>query len=285
MLAHVWLRLGFVLVVVGAGCSSSAPGRSTNPVSTTIAPATTTTVPVVLGPLHKVSEQAVSPVYKQGVARTPNGWIFSGTNSLWRTDDALKAVTSIDPAIPPVWAGRGFNHVGDIDVVGRYIYAPLEQQDYAKGTQAAARFDRDTLRFVDAVELPQHENSFLTIDPATMTAYTMDHFDGNALLRYDVAHGWKRLAPLRLTVTLHHTQGADILNGVIWISTSDPSNDLYGVDVHTGKVRADGSMGHTGGAGEGEGLDATTLASGDIHTVCVDPKITPVWFEHFRIGG
>jgi hypothetical protein len=50
-----------------------------------------------------------------------------------------------------VWAGRGFNHVGDIDVIGQYIYAPLEQQNYAEGTQAAAIFDRDTLRFVDAV--------------------------------------------------------------------------------------------------------------------------------------
>jgi hypothetical protein len=44
-------------------------------------------------------------------------------------------------------------------------------------------------------------------------------------------------------------------------------------------------MGHTGGAGEGEGLDATALAlaSGSVHTVCVDPKINPVWFEHFRV--
>ena len=224
-------------------------------------------------------------MYAQGVARIPNGWIFSGTNSLWRTDDALKVVTSINPAIPPAWAARGFNHIGDIDVVGRYIYAPLEQPHYEKGFQAAARFDRVTLRLVDAVMLPQHENSFLTIEPATMTAYTMDHFDGNALLRYDAAHGWRQLPPLRLSTTLHHTQGADILKGVIWISTSDPRNDLYGVDLHTGKVRADGSMGHTGGAGEGEGLDATALASGEIHTVCVDPKINPVWFQHFRIAA
>ncbi len=224
-------------------------------------------------------------MYAQGVARVPNGWIFSGTNSLWRTDDSLRVVTSINPAIPPLWAGRGFNHVGDIDVVGRYIYAPLEQQNYAEGSQAAAIFDRVTLRFVDAVMLPQHENSFLTIEPTTMTAYTMDHFDGNALLRYDAAHGWRKLPPLRLSTTLHHTQGADILNGVIWISTSDPHNDVYGVDLRTGKVRADGSMGHTGGQGEGEGLDATSLTSGDIHTVCVDPKITPVWFEHFAVAA
>jgi hypothetical protein len=279
------LTLGGTMLLVGVGCSSSGTTHAAPTASTTIAPTTTTTVPVVLGPLRKASEQAVSAVYAQGVARIPNGWIFSGTNSLWRTDDTLRVVESVNPAIPPAWAARGFNHIGDIDVVGRYIYAPLEQQNYEKGVQAAARFDRVTLRLVDAVMLPQHENSFLTIDPATMTAYTMDHFDGNALLRYDTAHGWRRLAPLRLTTTLHHTQGADILNGVIWISTSDPRNDLYGVDLHSGKVRAAGSMGHTGGAGEGEGLDATALASGEIHTVCVDPKINPVWFQHFRIAA
>ena len=269
------------MIVAGAGCSSSGASRS--PIAAPSAPApTTTTVPVVLGPLRRSPEQPVSAVYAQGVARIPNGWIFSGTNSLWRTDDAFHVVKGLAPVIPPAWQALGFDHVGDIDVIGRYIYAPLEQPDYSKGSQATARFDRDTLRFVDAVVLPQHQNSFVTIDPTTMVAYTMDEFDGNSLLRYDVTHHWRRLAPLRLGATLHHTQGADIANGVIWISTSDPHNDLYGVDLRTGKVRADGSMGHPGG--EGEGLDATPLASGLIHTLCVDPKINPVWFEHFRVA-
>ncbi|MCU1464270.1 MAG: Glycerophosphoryl diester phosphodiesterase, partial [Actinomycetia bacterium] len=249
--------LAVAVLVAATACSSSGkPSVAPAPISAT----TTTTRPAaVLGPLRKASEQAISPVYAQGVAHIPNGWIFSGTNSLWRTDNALKEVVSANPAIPAAWTARGFNHIGDIDVIGKYIYAPLEQPDYTKGQQATARFDRDTLRFVDAVTLPQHENSFVTIEPTTMTAYTMDHFDGNTILRYDVAHGWKRLAPLRLSTTLHHTQGADILNGVIWISTSDARNDLYGVDLSTGKVRSNGSMGHTGGQGEGEGLDATAL--------------------------
>jgi hypothetical protein len=271
--------LAVALLVAATACSSSGkPSVAPAPISAT----TTTTRPAaVLGPLRKASEQAISPVYAQGVAHIPNGWIFSGTNSLWRTDNALKEVVSANPAIPAAWTARGFNHIGDIDVIGKYIYAPLEQPDYTKGQQATARFDRDTLRFVDAVTLPQHENSFVTIEPTTMTAYTMDHFDGNTILRYDVAHGWKRLAPLRLSTTLHHTQGADILNGVIWISTSDARNDLYGVDLSTGKVRSNGSMGHTGGQGEGEGLDATALASGFVHTLCIDPKINPVWLAHW----
>jgi hypothetical protein len=269
------------MLAAGAGCSGSTQGGASAAGSTTRAP-TSTSVPVVLGPLPRASEQAISPLYAQGVARVPNGWIFSGTDTLTRTDDALRVVKMINPAIPPAWSARGFDHVGDIDVVGRYVYAPLEQPDYTKGFQATARFDRDSLRFVDAVELPQHENSFVTVDPKTMTAFTMDHFDGNTLLRYDVAHRWKRLPPLRLAATLHHTQGADFLDGVIWISTSDPHNDIYGVDLRTGRVQPDGSMGHTGG--EGEGLDATALPSGEVHTLCVDPKITPVWFEHFHIG-
>jgi hypothetical protein len=277
------LVLTAALLVAATACSSSAkPAAAPAPTS-----ATTTTRPAavaVLGPLHKASEQAISAVYAQGVAHTPNGWIFSGTNSLWRTDNALKEVVSANPALPAAWSTRGFNHIGDIDVIGKYIYAPLEQPDYTKGRQATARFDRDTLRFVDAVTLPQHENSFVTIDPETMTAYSMDHFDGNTLLRYDVAHSWKRLPVLRLSTTLHHTQGADILNGVIWISTSDTRNDLYGVDLRTGKVRSNGSMGHTGGQGEGEGLDATALASGFVHTLCIDPKINPVWLEHFALA-
>ena len=279
------LALACALVGLGVGCSSSG-SRSTGAPATTVArPTTTTTVPAVLGPLQLASQQPVSAVYTQGVAHVPNGWIFSGTDSLWRTDDTTKLVTSLNPAIPPAWTAKGFDHIGDIDVIGRYIYAPLEQPDYNNGFQATTRFDRISLRFIDAVVLPQHENSFVTIDPTTMTAYTMDHFDGNAILRYDVAHGWKRLAPLRLSTTLHHTQGADILNGVIWMSTSDARNDLYAIDLHSGKVRADGSMGHTGGYGEGEGLDATALASGSVHTVCVDPKINPVWFAHFRVAA
>ena len=273
-----------LVLLLGAGCSGAGSNQAAVPAPTPSAP-TTTTVPVVLGPLPGLSEQAVDPLYAQGVARVSNGWIFSGTDTLTRTDETLRVVKRIGPAIPAAWAARGFNHVGDIDVVGRYVYAPFEQPDYTKGYQATARYDRETLRFVDAIQLPQHENSFVTIDPKTMIAFSMDHFDGNALLRYDVVHGWKRLPPLRLSTTLHHTQGADINYGAIWISTSDPQNDIYGVDLGTGRVRADGSMGHIGGAGEGEGLDATALPSGEIHTVCVDPKITPVWFEHFRIGG
>jgi hypothetical protein len=282
---HRWphlVALGLSGLALVAGCSSSAENAADNNTSTTVRASnqvtSTTTVP--LRPVTLASQQKLSPLWAQGVARVPGGWIFSGTNSLWKTDEILKDVLHVGPAIPEAWKAKGFNHIGDIDVVGNYIYAPFEQPDYAKGHQATARYDRNTLRFVDAVMLPQHENSFVTIDPATMTAYSMDHFDGDALLRYDVVHDWRPLPPLRLSKLLHRTQGADVYGGAIWISTDDAQHGVYRVDMSTGATTRVARLGHPGG--EGEGIDATALPSGFLHALCVDAKLVPVWFEHFR---
>jgi hypothetical protein len=76
----------------------------------------------------------------------------------------------------------------------------------------------------------------VTIDPKTMTAYSMDEFDGNSLLRYDVADAWKPLPPLHMSELLHQTQGADVYRGAIWISTDDAQKGVYRVDMHTGAV-------------------------------------------------
>jgi hypothetical protein len=265
-----------------AGCSSSARSVVDNTTSTTVRASTqvTSSTTMLPGPVGLASQQKLSPLYAQGVARVPGGWIFSGTNSLWKTDEILKDLTHVGPAIPAAWKAKGFNHIGDIDVVGRYVYAPFEQPDYAKGHQATARYDRDTLRFVDAVMLAQHENSFVTVDPATMTAYSMDHFGGDALLRYDVAHEWKPLPPLRMNRLLHRAQGADVYGGAIWISTDDAQHGVYRVDITTGVTTQVAKLGHP--RGEGEGIDATALPSGFLHALCIDVKLVPVWFEHFR---
>lgn len=261
-----------------AACSSSA-----NHATARTAPIVTTTTQPFGVRAERTGEQRLPPLYAQGVAHVPGGWIFSGTNALWRTDNALHVVKMLAPAIPDAWKAKGYNHVGDIDVVGRYIYAPFEEPDYSKGHQATARYDRITLQFVDAVVLPQHQNSFVTVDPKTMIAYTQDEFDGNTLLRYDVSHGWKPLPQLHMSKVLHHTQGGDAAHGAIWISTDDPQHGVYRVDLATGRVVQVAQMGHAGG--EGEGIDATDLPSGFLHTLCVDQKYVPVWFEHFRAAA
>jgi hypothetical protein len=232
------------------------------------------------------SKQEIPVTFNQGIARVRGGWILSGTLSpipntdvLVRTDEQFNVVTRNEAAIPSEWRSRGYVHIGDIDVVGNVVYAPFEQPDYSQGHQVTARYDARTLEFRDAVELAQHENSFVTVDPKTRIAYSMDNFDGDALLRYDVAHAWKPLRPLKLSMLLEHTQGASIADGAIWISTSDAHNDVYRVDMKTGRVSRVAQI--TDPPGEGEGIAVTPLPSGYLHATVLDPDMTKVWVEHF----
>jgi len=229
------------------------------------------------------SEQKAAANFQQGIARIRNGWVLSGTNTIARVNEKLKVTKSVVNPIPVDLKVQGYNHVGDIDVVGTSIYAPLEQGDYERGTQVTARYDLKTLELLDTVLLAQHENSFVTVDAQTMIAYSMDRFDGSELLRYDVNADWAPLPPLVMDATVTKVQGADVAAGAVWLSTSDPTNGLYRVDLATGHVDSLGSAGHLGG--EGEGIDATKRRSGRVHTLTVDPKRTPVWLGHFAVAG
>src|SRR5690349_15969503 len=87
------------------------------------------------------SQQKLPTRYNQGVAHSGNAWIFSGTNVLARVDAKLKVLTERESVIPPEWTAKGYNHVGDVDVVGGVLYAPFEQPDFNLGRQATARYD------------------------------------------------------------------------------------------------------------------------------------------------
>lgn len=229
------------------------------------------------------SEAQLDPVYNQGIARAKDGWILSGTDVLARLDDRLQDVKRVPQAIPPDWAAQGYNHIGDVDVVGRYVYAPYEQPDYDRGQQAMARYDAKTLAFVDAVPVPQHEASFVTVDPNTMIAYSMDRFGGDALLRYDVRKHWRALPPVHMSQFVDRVQGADVAGDAVWLSTDDDSNTLYRVSLPRGRVEALGNAGHVDG--EGEGIDATKVGRDQLHVLTVDVKISPVWLGNLAVSG
>jgi hypothetical protein len=228
------------------------------------------------------SEQEGPPGYQQGLARVADGWIFTGTATMGRTNEQLKVVKTNNQPIPLEWKRKGFNHVGDPDVAGKFLYAPLEQSQYERGDQAMARYDAKSLKLVDIVPVTEHEASFVTVDPKTMIAYSMDRFGGDALLRYDLRKNWAPLPPLAMSRFVDKVQGADVADGAVWLSTSNDTNELFRVDLKTGQVDDLGSAGHIGG--EGEGIDATELKSGRLHTLTVDPTRAPIWFGHFTVS-
>jgi hypothetical protein len=195
-------------------------------------------------------------------------------DGLFVTDDALHQTVKRAPVIPPEWRARRFDHIGDIDVVGNVLYAPLEQPDYDKGQQAVLTFDATTLTYTGSVDLAQHHASFITVDDATGIAYSTDEFGDRAMTRYDTEHDWRALAPLRMSRFVDQIQGGDVRDGAIWLSTDDDTNGVYRVDLRTGDVQSLGSMGHSDG--EGEGIDATRVDGGDLHTLSVDVKLAPM---------
>jgi hypothetical protein len=253
-------------------CSSGSPDRprATRSGVTT----TTTTTAATTYSANVVGEADVDPSYRQGLARVGAGWIFSVNNGLFLTDDALHQTANLVPAIPAEWMARGFDHIGDIDVADGVVYAPLEQPDYERGRQAMLTYDATSLAYTGGFDVAQHHNSFVTVDPSTMIAYSMDRFGGDALVRYDVKDDWRPLAPLRMSTRVDRVQGGDIYGGAAWLSTDDATDGVYRIDLASGKVDALGSIGHVDG--EGEGIDAIPSPKGDLHVLSIDVKVTPV---------
>ena len=262
------------VLTVGAGCSSSEP--NTAPPSS-VATTTTTTLPPTLAP--KPVEVVVDPIFRQGVAKTSAGWVFSFNDGLYLTDEAFTITKRVQPAVPAPWKAKGFNHLGDIDVVDGVLYAPLEQPSRA-GTQAMLQYDAATLTFQSGVEVAQHHASFVTVDDGI--AYSADFFSDRALTRYDVTQKWKPLAPLALSKRIDRIQGADIHEGFAYLSTDDATDGVYRVDLETGKVLKLGALPRPV-EGEGEGIDATPTAAGALHVLSASLKIVPVWLVHLQL--
>lgn len=229
------------------------------------------------------SGQALDPAYDRGLARTTDGWVVSGGNVLVRLDERLSPVRRIDAAIPDAWAQRGFDHVGDVDIAGTTLYVPFEQADRTEGRQAMARYDVDSLTFRDAVIVDQDENPFVAVDGATGIAYSINQSSGNALLRYDVRAGWRRLTPLTMDRRLDQVQGAAVGRDAVWLVTNDDHHGMYRVDIDTGSVTDVGSAPPS--TGEAVAIDVAEISSGDLHAMVVDADRAGVTLDHFRTNG
>ncbi|MFN8019295.1 MAG: hypothetical protein U0P45_14415 [Acidimicrobiales bacterium] len=183
-------------------------------------------------------------------------------------------------AIPPL-ARQGYDHLGDPDVHGGLIWIPVERQDKTQGRQVTARYDEDTLRFVDAFEVPQHHNSFVAVG-SDGTVYSADQFTDDTIVRYRrKGDGLEPLPPLVMDRTIAKIQGGDVADGALWLSTDDATNGLYRVDLDTGAVTSLGSAGHVDG--EGEGIDATPLRGALLHALVADERIAPMWVVDVRV--
>jgi hypothetical protein len=273
--------LASAVLLLGA-CSSGSDAGSGEPTTSAPADTSTTAAPATGITASVASEREVDRAYRQGLGKAAEGWVFSTNFSLFRTDEALVRTVTVDAAIPPEWVEKGYDHIGDVDVVGDVVHVPLEQPDYGADRQAMLRYDLETLGYLDGVEVSQSHNAWVAVDADTMTAYSMSGFSDDTVLRYDIDAGWEPLEPIQLSTTIDRVQGGDLRDGALWLSTDDETDGVYRVDLATGDVVALGSIGHV--ESEGEGIDATTLDAGDLHVLTAAPLPGPVLLVALEIA-
>lgn len=275
---------GLLLVATACGGDDeddATPGTTTD-TTTTTTEATTTTVP----PDQQATiteEVEVDGLYRQGLARVDDGWIFTSQWSLHRTDEDLAVVVEDRDAMPDELKPLGYDHIGDADVHDGILWVPLEH-DAGKdtGEQLTARYDAETLAYVDSFPVAQHHNAFIAIDDDGVL-WSADFFSDDTLLRYTVEGTTvTMLEPLVMERTIERIQGADIAAGSIWLATDDEQNGVYRVDMETGAVDDLGSMGRP--AGEGEGIDVTDLPSGLLHTLVANEAGIPMHLVHMSVA-
>ena len=110
----------------------------------------------------------------------------------------------------------------------------------------------------------------------------MDRLGGDEVLRYDLGGlRWRRLPSLHLRRRVENVRGADVDAGFMYLSTSDPGNTLYRVDLGSGAVIDLGSAGRAGE--EGGGIDVTPLATGRIHTLTIGADKVAVRLGDYRV--
>jgi hypothetical protein len=270
------------VLALAVGCSSGDDGSAADKTTTTHPSTTTTTKPLV----YRAARSRETPVagrYRQGLARDGDTWLFTTDNAIFRTAGGFAETQSKLPAIPDPLKARGYNHIGDGDIADGVLWVPLETEDKTAGRQVTARYDASTLDFIDSFEVPQHHNSFVTVDPDGVV-WSTDQFSDDTLVRYKIDGTTAQpLEPLKMDRMLQNIQGGDIADGAMWLSTDDDHNGIYRVDLETGKVTDLGSIGHSPD-GEGEGIDATDLPSGLLHVLVADENTVPMYLVDFKVG-
>ena len=280
------VAVGVVAVLGIVGCSSSDDGddpATETTASTTTAttePATTTTA---VPSFAVVGETEVDGNFRQGLARSGDGWIFTTNATIYRTDGAFAETDAHHDAIPPELAALGYDHLGDGDVVDGVIWIPVERPAKDEARQMTARYDEETLEVIDWVEVAQHHNAFVTVDDDGVV-YSSDEFGDDTIVRYRVVDGEvEQLEPLPLSRFVDRIQGGDVAGGALWLSTDDERNGVYRVDLDTGEVTEVGSAGRVDG--EGEGIDATDGEPATLHVLVADEAIVPLWVVEIAPDG
>ena len=144
----------------------------------------------------------------QGIAHDSSNWFFTQTTRILKLPVKADLGLSLRDQ-PPGWRGvdgfptelsvRGYNHYGDPQAHGGFLFVPIEGDDKT----AIAAFQTSNLAFVDFVEITRFQShaGWLAINASQGLLYTSDRdvSPGTPLLRYRLDLGPLRSASVPRT--------------------------------------------------------------------------------------
>lgn len=191
------------------------------------------------------SETAKIPgtLKSQGLAFDDEFPIFSWRYGLQRTDASYRPLITCPIAIPPdiqfehynVAKKNGFSHIGDIDIAGGKLYAPIEDEDN-RTKPFIAIFDPKTLIYTGEKHMLPTEHlpngvPWIAVDEPRRVFYTMN-WNSQDLLVFDL-NTYAFVRSIRLiditnpNYLIRRVQGGKVHDGFLYIS-SDSDDDVAG---------------------------------------------------------
>ncbi len=198
----------------------------------------------------------------QGLAIDSAGSVyFSGNFSLSRLSPSLSLEVEKKAAIPQSLKDLGINHIGDIDVAGGQLYAPMEdgssyQHPHVVVFDAATLVPIKTLRF--PVSLQPDGMPYIAVDAKAGRMYSSEYGDPKQLNVYALDEMATPLEPITLSEPLHHVQGAVTKNGMLFVTCDDAEKRVLKINLRTGTVMPVASLGSGG-----RELEGIAFAPGD----------------------
>ncbi len=224
---------------------------------------------------------ATAGVRSQGCATDGASWYFSWRYGLERDDLAFASQKSALYAIPPAIAATGSDHIGDIDVLGTTLYAPIEDSAHYMAPKIV---QYDTASLTAGTIFPL-SNTLLTegvpwvaVDGPRQLLYVAQWDPTPAILVHDLATVTYQ-SSLALTPALGRIQGAKVYEGMLYASADDAGKTIYKINLETGTAITLFTIAGTGI--EEEGLCFLPRADGSVmHTMAAISSALSVELHH-----
>jgi len=179
----------------------------------------------------------------QGVASDGASLFFSWNLGLSRTeidDTSVVLADNTTAAIPEDLSMSNHNHIGDIDVSGGIIYAPIEDGP-AYAEPWVVLYDAETLqptgdRYLLPVSVQRDGVPWIAVDQPRGVAYSMEWNDTGKLFVYRLSD-FELIRTVTLSEAVPRIQGAKVFRGDLYASRDNGAEkSVVAIDPERGQV-------------------------------------------------